>query len=135
MEIPLKRGGQKSAAKCHSELQTPGRESEASVLGAKVRKGQKLMTFSLDKIRSAGYSTTTAVLLTNSEDYPDFKVVKTGNVQFGEKLYTIESSGSRSIRETPGAMVHNSVCSPWLRGRNCPCTRHTALRSLHIASR
>ena len=58
--------------------------------GDKVRKGQKLMTFSLDKIKAAGFSTTTAVLLTNSDDYDDFKVVKIGPASFGDKLYTIE---------------------------------------------
>ncbi len=58
--------------------------------GDKVRKGQKLMTFSIDKIKKAGYSTTTAVLLTNSDDYDDFRVVKTGQAVYGDKLYTIE---------------------------------------------
>ncbi len=59
--------------------------------GDLVRKGTKIMTFSLDKIKEAGYSTTTAVLLTNSDDYEDtFKVVKRGAADFGEKLMTIE---------------------------------------------
>ena len=58
--------------------------------GDKVRKGQKLMTFDLEKIRKAGYSSTTAVLLTNSDDYDDFRVLKTGQADFGDKLYTIE---------------------------------------------
>ena len=57
--------------------------------GDKVVKGQKLMTFSIDKIKAAGYSTTTAVLLTNSDDYSAFKVVKTGAVKTGEKIMTI----------------------------------------------
>ena len=58
--------------------------------GDKVAKGQKLMTFDLDKIKKAGYSSTTAVLLTNSDDYDDFKVVKTGAANVGDKLFTIE---------------------------------------------
>ena len=37
--------------------------------GDKVKAGQKLMTFDIDKIKAAGYSTTTAVLVTNSDDY------------------------------------------------------------------
>ena len=37
--------------------------------GDKVRKGQKLITFDIGKIKAAGYSTTTAVLVTNSDDY------------------------------------------------------------------
>ena len=35
--------------------------------GDKVKAGQKLMTFDIEKIKKAGYSTTTAVLVTNSE--------------------------------------------------------------------
>jgi len=54
--------------------------------GDKVKKGQKLMTFDIQKIEKAGYSTVTAVLLTNSDDYEDFKVVKTGKVSVGEKI-------------------------------------------------
>lgn len=60
--------------------------------GDKVKTGQKLMTFDIEKIKAAGYSTTTAVLLTNSDDYPDFKVVKTGETKLLEKLFTIEQS-------------------------------------------
>ena len=37
--------------------------------GDKVKAGQKLMTFDIEKIKKAGYSTTTAVLVTNSDDY------------------------------------------------------------------
>ena len=37
--------------------------------GDAVKAGQKLMTFDIDKIKAAGYSTTTAVLVTNSDDY------------------------------------------------------------------
>ena len=37
--------------------------------GDTVKAGQKLMTFDIDKIKAAGYSTTTAVLVTNSDDY------------------------------------------------------------------
>lgn len=58
--------------------------------GEKVKAGQKLMTFDLEKIKAAGYSTTTAVLLTNSDDYPNFKIVKTGKTDTMEKLFTIE---------------------------------------------
>lgn len=57
--------------------------------GDKVKAGQKLLTFDMDKIRAAGYSTTTAVLLTNSDDYEDFKVLKKGTTDFGEELLSI----------------------------------------------
>lgn len=58
--------------------------------GEKVKAGQKLLTFDIDKIKEAGYSTTTAVLLTNSDDYSDFKVLKNGETEFMEKLFTVE---------------------------------------------
>ncbi|MCM1125313.1 MAG: glucose PTS transporter subunit IIA [Lachnospiraceae bacterium] len=58
--------------------------------GEKVKAGQKLITFDIAKIKEAGYSTVTAVLLTNSDDYPDFKVLKTGETECMEKLFTVE---------------------------------------------
>lgn len=57
--------------------------------GDKVKAGQKLMTFDMGKIKAAGYSATTAVLLTNSDDYPDFKIVKTGKTDILEKLISV----------------------------------------------
>ena len=60
--------------------------------GEKVKAGQRLLTFDIEKIKEAGYSTTTAVLLTNSDDYPNFKVVKTGKTDTLEKVFTIENS-------------------------------------------
>lgn len=54
--------------------------------GDKVKKGDKLITFDIEKIKAAGYSTTTAVLLTNSDDYDDFSIEKTGNVSVGDEV-------------------------------------------------
>ena len=59
--------------------------------GEKVQAGQKLMNFDMSRIKAAGYSDVTAVLLTNSEDYPDFRVIKTGKTDAMEKLFTIET--------------------------------------------
>ena len=59
--------------------------------GDRVKMGQELIRFDISKIKAAGYSTTTAVLLTNSDDYPDFKVIKTGKSEQLEKLYTVEA--------------------------------------------
>ena len=42
--------------------------------GDKVVKGQKIMEFDKDKIKAAGKADTVVVLLTNSDDYDDFKV-------------------------------------------------------------
>lgn len=57
--------------------------------GDKVRAGQKLIRFDMAKIRAAGFSTTVAVLLTNSEDYKSFRVVKTGKTEQMEKLMEV----------------------------------------------
>ena len=43
-----------------------------------------------DRIKAAGYSTTTAVLLANSGSYPSCHVVKTGRTEQMEKLITVE---------------------------------------------
>lgn len=58
--------------------------------GQKVKQGQTLLHFDMDKIRAAGYSTTTAVLVTNSADYPNYRIVKTGKTETGEELISAE---------------------------------------------
>lgn len=57
--------------------------------GDTVKAGQRLMTFSIDKIKAAGYSTTVAVLLNNSDDYENFKVVKTGASKKSEPVIMV----------------------------------------------
>ena len=57
--------------------------------GDQVKKGQKLIAFDIEKIKKAGYSPVTAVLLTNSEDYDGFKVLKTGATKTGDELMSI----------------------------------------------
>lgn len=47
------------------------------------------MTFRIDKIKGSGYSTTAAVLLNDSDDYEDFKVIKTGSTKKSEPVITI----------------------------------------------
>lgn len=54
--------------------------------GDQVKAGQILMKFSIDEIKKAGYSTTTAVLVCNSDDYEKFEVVKTGPAKRTEKM-------------------------------------------------
>lgn len=58
--------------------------------GEKVKKGQKLIKFDIAKIKAAGYSSTTAVLLTNSDDYKACNVVKKGMAKQGEKIIDVE---------------------------------------------
>ena len=57
--------------------------------GDTVKKGQKLIKFDVKKIEAAGFSATTAVLLTNSDEFVDFKVVKTGKTEAGEEILAI----------------------------------------------
>lgn len=59
-------------------------------VGDKVKKGQNLLTFDIEKIKAAGYCTTTAVLVTNSGDYPNYRIVKTGAVEAGEEIISAE---------------------------------------------
>lgn len=57
--------------------------------GDQVKAGQVIMRFSIEKIKKAGYPTCTAVLLTNSDDYENFKVVKTGAAKACETIMTL----------------------------------------------
>lgn len=57
--------------------------------GQKVKAGEKLLKFDRDKIRKAGYSDTTAVLVTNSDDYSSVKTVAE-NVKQKDTMIIIE---------------------------------------------
>ena len=57
--------------------------------GQKVKTGEKLLKFDRDKIRKAGYSDTTAVLVTNSDDYSSVKTVAE-NVKQKDTMIIIE---------------------------------------------
>lgn len=58
--------------------------------GDSVKAGQKLMEFDMDKIKKAGYSTVSAVLLTNSDDYGSCHTEKLGMVQRMEKIFSVK---------------------------------------------
>ena len=58
--------------------------------GDQVKAGQKLITFDIAKIKAAGYSTTTAVLVTNSDDYEKLHNVKTGSCSRLEPVISAE---------------------------------------------
>lgn len=58
--------------------------------GDHVKAGQKLLTFDIEKIKKAGFSTTTAVLIANSMEYASVQVEKTGKTEQMEKLITIK---------------------------------------------
>ncbi len=58
--------------------------------GDTVTMGQKLIGFDIAKIQAAGYSTTTAVLIANHDNYPDRQVVKTGKTDQKEKMIVLK---------------------------------------------
>lgn len=61
-----------------------------TALGAQVKCGQKLLTFDRKAIADAGYSDTTAVLITNSGDYQAVELCKTGAAALSEKIMTVK---------------------------------------------
>ncbi|MGM9669165.1 MAG: PTS glucose transporter subunit IIA [Faecousia sp.] len=59
--------------------------------GDKVEAGQLLMTFSQAAIEAAeGVSTTSAFLVTNSDDFPGFQVLRTGEGKVGDELIRLK---------------------------------------------
>ena len=48
--------------------------------GDRVRTGQVMLTFDMEKIKEAGYDVTTPMIVTNSDDYQEIRILKTGNV-------------------------------------------------------
>jgi len=59
--------------------------------GQKVKAGDLLFTFSLDAINKAeGVSTTSAVLVTNSDDLPAFEVLRGGMGKVGDELFKVK---------------------------------------------
>ena len=57
--------------------------------GDQVKKGQLLVSFDMDKIKEAGYDVTTPLIVTNSDDYKDVKVLYEGAVTFADKVLEI----------------------------------------------
>lgn len=57
--------------------------------GEMVKAGQKLMNFSIPRIRLAGHPAIVVVMLTNAADYFDVEIRKTGEVEPGDLLMTV----------------------------------------------
>ncbi len=55
--------------------------------GQKIKAGQELFSFSLADIKSAGHTATTAIILTNSDDYSGIAMNANGRIQQGEALF------------------------------------------------
>lgn len=58
-------------------------------VGDKVKTGDVLLKFDLEKIKEKGYDTTTPVVITNSNDFKEVNVDKTGSVNESDKILTI----------------------------------------------
>lgn len=57
--------------------------------GDHVKKGQLLVSFDMDKIKEAGYDVTTPLIVTNSDDYKDVKILREGAVTSADKVLEI----------------------------------------------
>lgn len=71
-------------------VELAGKFYEAKVeSGAKIKKGQLLLTFDMEQIQAAGYDITTVVIVTNTDDYKAVQLVRTGETKQGEKILTV----------------------------------------------
>ena len=57
--------------------------------GDQVTAGQKILNFDLEKIGEK-YPTVTSVIITNTPDYKEIRLVKTGKTEAGEKILQTE---------------------------------------------
>lgn len=60
--------------------------------GDRVRTGQVMLTFDMEKIKKAGYDVTTPMIVTNSDDYQEIRILKTGNVTKQDAVLEIKES-------------------------------------------
>lgn len=74
-------------------VELEGKYYEAHVAqGDKVKPGQLLLTFDMQKIQAAGYPVTTPVIVANTEEYKSVTGLKTGKVQRMEPLIKVEEA-------------------------------------------
>jgi PTS system beta-glucosides-specific IIC component len=57
--------------------------------GDKVKKGDLLLEFDIDKIKAAGHSTISPVIVTNTDDYADVVPAQTGSIKVGDEIITV----------------------------------------------
>lgn len=60
--------------------------------GQKVKAGDILIEFDMEKIKKAGYDTTTMMVISNSEDYSDIEVLNLGEVKQNNDILIIKSA-------------------------------------------
>lgn len=67
-----------------------GKHYDAKVSnGDKIKKGQELIVFDMDKIKKEGYDIVTPVVVTNPDDYSDFDTVK-GSLSIGDSFMKVK---------------------------------------------
>ena len=59
--------------------------------GQKVKKGELLLEFNVEKIREEGYPTLTPVIVTNCDDYKEIIISASGSADVGEDLIEIKN--------------------------------------------
>ncbi|WHX46964.1 beta-glucoside-specific PTS transporter subunit IIABC [Paenibacillus woosongensis] len=64
--------------------------------GERVKAGQLLLEFDIEKIRAAGYHTVTPVIVTNTLDYVDVLPLQNGQIREQDKLLHIIGDGSKN---------------------------------------
>ena len=57
--------------------------------GQRVKKGDLLISFDMDKIKAEGYKLTTPMIICNSEDYSAFETLRQGEIQRGSEILKI----------------------------------------------
>lgn len=57
--------------------------------GAKVKKGQLLVSVDLNTVKEAGYSLVTPIIITNTNDYLDIVTMNQGDVKVEDELLTL----------------------------------------------
>ena len=57
--------------------------------GDHVKKGQLLISFDMEKVKAAGYDVTTPLIVTNSDDYKDMKILSEDSVTPSDKVLEI----------------------------------------------
>ena len=69
-----------------------GRFFKAHVKGGdRVHKGDKLITFDREQIKKQGYETIIPMVVCNSDDYGEIKVLASGRVSVGERLVDVQN--------------------------------------------
>lgn len=59
--------------------------------GDKIKKGDLLISFDIDAIRSEGYKTITPLVVCNSDDYKSIKPLAEGEIKMGDRILEIEN--------------------------------------------